>query len=120
MLVYQRVPFVFLKLMGCFFFLKGIGLAFIAKTKKTAMKQFTRDDPSPQAERNWRCTDFIILCTLPKTNKSPLKGHLKRTFHLNQPLIFSGKLAVSFSETPGIFSEAPGFWSETPGRRGKF
>ena len=61
---------------------------------------------------------FIILCTLPKTNKSPLKiGHLKRTFHLNQPLIFRGELAVSFSETPGIFSETPGFLSETPGRR---
>ena len=44
-----------------------------------------------------------IVLPLPKTNSSPLKiGHPKRKFNVMcQPLIFRGKLAVSFRNVSG-------------------
>ena len=73
------------------------------------MKQFTREDSSPQAERNWWCTGFIFLCTVPKTNsQSPWKFH-KRKFHLNQPLIFRCEVAVRFREGPTCWESSGDF-----------
>ena len=53
-------------------------------------------EPSQQKVFNTR---ILVGDTLPETNSSPLQiGHTKRKWIIFQPLIFRGKLAVSFRE----------------------
>ena len=60
---------------------------------------------------------MLIGNTLPKTNSSNLKNGAwdpKKEFHLNQPLIFRGKLAVSFREGTSSVLKLRFFSAQTP------